>query len=109
VPEDRLDHGPDIEVLAVHRLERVACAGVRRGRDEVVPELVDEERRVLRVVEAEVDSVLPVEGAGLAEDALVAAVVPLAVVAEVDVPGPAAPVVVEAGQRAGLLADVTLG
>ena len=64
---------------------------------------------MLRVVEAEADGVLPVEGAALAEDALAAGVVPLAVVAEVDVAGAALPVVVEAGERPRLLADVALG
>src|SRR5829696_4327079 len=106
--EDRLDDLADLVVSAVHRLERPARAGIGRGRNEIAPELVDEERRMLPVGEAEPNRVLPVEGAALAEDALRAGVVALADVAEVDVAGPALPVVVEARERARLLADVAL-
>ena len=78
VEQDRLDDGADLEVLAVEALERAARRRVGRRRDEVAPELVDEEGRVLLVVEAEPDGVLPVEGARLAEDALLPLVVALA-------------------------------
>ena len=61
------------------------------------------------VADAEAAGVLPVEPPALAEDSLVAGVVALAVVAEVDGPFVVVPVVLEAGQRTGLLADVALG
>jgi hypothetical protein len=109
VTEDRIDHGQDLEVLAVEALERAPRAGVGRRRDEVPPKLVDEEGGVALVVEAEPHGVLPVEGARLAEDALVAGVVAVLFEAEVVDADSAFPVVLESGQRARLLADVTLG
>ena len=106
--EDRLDDGSHLVAVAVQRLERALCRRRRRGRDEVAPQLRDEEGRVVGVLTAEAAGVLPVEVAALAEDGLRARVVETGHVAEVvrplRRPANAAP----AGERAGLLADVLL-
>ena len=61
------------------------------------------------VVDAQPARVLPVEASALAEDRLDAGVVPFRVVAEANRAEVFAPRVAPAGQRAGLLADVSLG
>ena len=60
------------------------------------------------MVDGEPARVLPVEASALAEDPLLARIVALLVVAEVDGALVVVPVVSEAGQRASLLAHVTL-
>ena len=110
VAEDRVDDRQDLEVLAVQALERAAGACVGRGRDEVPPELVDEEGRVLLVVEAEPHRVLPVEGAASCRRC---ACCPCrggpARSGSCTSPDAALPVVLESGERPCLLADVALG
>src|SRR6185295_9084616 len=69
VAEDRLQHGPHlVPAGAIDLLEAGARRGARRNGDEVAPELRDEERGVVRVVEAELHRVAPRERAALAED-----------------------------------------
>ena len=110
VLEDRAHDGPrPVPASHVQLLEAAARRGRRRGRDEVAPELRDEERRVPRMLDAELDGVAPVELSAPPEDALRAEVVPLAVEAEARRAHALAPVVPEARQRARLLADVALG
>ena len=110
VAQDRLHHGPDLVLGAdVELLERPPRRGVGWHRDEVAPQLLDEEPGVHGVAQAERAGVLPVERAALPEDHLVTAVVPGAVEAEVRRAHPAAPLVPPAGQRPRLLAHVALG
>ena len=62
VHEDRLDDGPDrVPGRDVELLERARRPVVGRHRDEVAPELLDEERRVRRMADAEAARVLPRE------------------------------------------------
>ena len=108
--QDRLEHGPHLVAARdVQRLERLAVRGRGRRRDEVAPQLGDEERRVQRVPDAHRQTLLPRPRARLAEDRLVAVVVPRGHVAEVVHAELVAPLEVEAGQRAGELAHVVLG
>jgi hypothetical protein len=110
VAEDRLDDGPHGVVVAdVAPLEGALRRGGSRGRDEVAPELADEEGGMGVVVQAEPAGVLPVEAAALAEDPLDTRVVAVALEAEVGRADSSLPVVLEAGERARLLAHVALG
>ena len=108
--ENRLDDRPHgVAVAQVEPLELELRLRARRHRDEVAPELADEERRVLRVAERQPARVGPRVAARLAEDRLQAGVVVARLVAEVHVPLAVAPVVRPACERAGLCADVLLG
>ena len=85
VAQDRLDDGPGREPACdVELLQRPSRRRRRRRGDEVAPELADEERAVLRMADGEPARVLPVEAPALAEDPLLARIVALLVVAEVD-------------------------
>src|SRR5690349_17413933 len=89
---------------------REALARGRRQRlgDEEVPELSDQERRVRGVADDDAQDVLPVQATAVAEQMLGAVVVALGLIGD----GQRAPGVVvalEAGERAGRLADVALG
>ena len=107
--QDRLDDGPYLVLRGdVQSLERRLGVVVRRFRDEVAPELPDEERGVVWMRDAEAARVLPREPAAMAEDRLRARIVVLRVVPEVHRPAVLAPAVPEAGERARLLADVGL-
>jgi hypothetical protein len=102
--DDRLDR---VLLRAVDAHEPGLGRGVERLGDEEAPQLPDQERGVVAVREHDVDDVAPVVLAALAEDLLDAGVVELAVVAgaaEAAVP----PLGLEAGERAGRLADVLL-
>src|ERR1041385_8660255 len=86
----------------VEPLERRLGVVVRRVRDEIAPELPDEERRMIGMRDAEAARVLPGEPAAVTEDGFRARVVVLRVVAEVHRSAGLAPAVAEAGQRARL-------
>ena len=106
--EDRADHRLDaVTRAAVAARERVPRAARDRGADEEVPQLLDEEGRVRGVAHAQREHVAPVEAAALAEDALAAGVVVLAVVEGAHA-AVVVPVRAEAGERARRLADVAL-
>ena len=110
VLEDGRDDRLDLEVgSAVEPDERLLGRDGRRHRDEVAPQLAHEERGVERVAHAEAAGVVPAEVPALAEDRLDAVVMPVRVVAEVDVAKALLPVVPPPGQGTGLLADVVLG
>ena len=109
VAQDRVEqraHAP--AVRDVDPLERAGGAARRRRRDEVAPQLVDEERRVLAMADVQAHRVAPVEAPALAVHALDAAVVELAVEAEVVRPAAVRPVVAPAGERPRELAHVAL-
>ena len=109
VAEDGLHHRLDPQArAAVAPDERAAGARVDRYRDEVAPELVDEERRMVTVGGDDPEHVAPAEAPALAEDPLDAAVVRRAVEPDAleAVVGPAG---AEARERARRLADVALG
>ena len=111
VAEDRRDDRPHlVAALHVELLERAPRRGVGRHRDEVAPELVHEERRMVGMRDAEPARVLPRERAALAEDRLRRRRRGTSGRSGSCVrPTSALPVVAEAGQRARLLADVGLG
>jgi hypothetical protein len=108
--EDRLEHREDRQPARdVAALQLGLRGGVRRRRDEVAPQLADEERRVQRVGEAQLARGAPVERARLPEDALDAGVVARRVVREAG-PADAAHVVRRpARERPRRLADIGLG
>lgn len=108
VAEDRLDNRADLEIGTVELLERAARCPVERGGDKIAPELLDEERGMVWMAQAEAHGVLPVEGAALVEDALRPGVVPLALEMEVVRAETTTPLVVEAGQRPRLLPHILL-
>src|SRR5205085_16611 len=109
VLEDRLDHGTDgVAAANVQSLEREPCGPWWGGRDEVAPELPDEERLVGGMLKAKAARVAPVEASALAEDDLHVRVVVALVVTEVDRSDVVLPVVAETRQRACLLTHVAL-
>src|SRR2546423_12022681 len=107
--QNRAHDGPDrATARQIEPLERALRRVVGRLRDEVAPELADEEARVVGMRYREMDGVLPRERAAAAEDRLDAGIVVARVVAEVDAADALAPVVAEAGERPRLLPDVGL-
>ena len=109
VHQDRLDHRPNgVVALDVQVLKRLARLRRGRHRDEVAPQLLDEEGPVGPMTDAEPTRVGPVEVAALTEDGLRARVVALGVEVEVDIADVVLPVGIPAGERARLLADVVL-
>ena len=108
--KDRLHHGPD-GVVAVHvqALERLLGASRRGGRDEVRPQLANEERRMALVLQAEATRVPPAKSAAPTEDLLVCRVVALGIEAEVDEAEVVVPVVRESGERTRLLTHIGFG
>ncbi len=106
--QDRLEHRPHLEGRPVELLEARARRRVRRHRHEVAPQLLDEERGVLRMAERQRDGVTPRERASLAEDHLRAGVVALRVEAEVGLALAALPRARPASQGPRLLAHVAL-
>jgi hypothetical protein len=108
--QDRGDDRADVVVgAAVQALQRAARALWRRRGDEVAPQLGHEEARMQSVADGEVGGVAPVVAPAPAVDALRAAVVELAVEAEVGHADAVAPVRAPAGQRPRHLAHVALG
>src|SRR4029077_6577421 len=92
VAQDRGDYRGDlVATLDVQVLERALRPRLGRRRDEVAPELRDEERRVQPVMHAEPTRVAPVVATALAEHLLVPGVVALLVEAELDWAEVAAP------------------
>lgn len=107
--EDRLEHGAHLESLAVDLNQPGLGARVGRLRDEVAPQLPDEERCMLRVLDTERDRVAPRIGALFAEHRLRGGVVTLLIEAEVGLALAPLPRARPAGQSSGLLADIALG
>ena len=69
--EDRLDYRPHLVTRAHVQVLESAQGGLgRRDRDEVAPELLDEEGGVRGMLETEAARVAPGEVSPLAEDAL---------------------------------------
>src|SRR5260221_12448611 len=102
--EDRRDDGLDLPATAeVDPLERMLRRCVRSGRDEVAPELGDEEGRVVGERDAQSARVLPRPRAALAEDRLLPRVVVGRGVAEVEFAGALLPAVAEAVHRPPVL------
>src|SRR4029450_10335093 len=98
---DGLDDGPDLVPAAdVEPLERALRPCPGRHRNEVAPELRNEEGPVQPVVDAEPARVAPVEVAAVPEDRLHPGVVALLLEAEAHWAEVPAPVVAPAGQRA---------
>src|SRR5689334_15257251 len=107
--QDGGDDGPYLVLRGdVEPLERRLSVVVLRVRDEVAPQLPDEERSVIGMRDAEAARVLPREPTAVTEDRLRTRIVVLRVVAEVHRPAVFAPAVAEAGERARLLSDIGL-
>ncbi len=104
--DDRADPAPRPDVEPLERRRRL-LGGV--ARDEVAPQLADEERRVQRVADHQAAGRLPAVVARLAEDGLGLVVPACGLPAEVVVAELAAPVAAPAAERTGQLAHVALG
>ena len=109
VGQDRLEQRADVALGGdVQPRELLRRLGRRLRRDEVAPQLRDHELGVAAMARDQPHRLLPAVLAAAAVDALGAAVVELLVEPEAGRAG-VGPVVAEAGQRAGELADVALG
>src|SRR5947209_14298412 len=103
--EDRRHDRPNLmSARDVELLQSVLGCRIGRTGDEVAPELVHKEARMIWMRHGEPHRVLPRVRAAVLEDRLRARIVVARVVTEVRRPDPAPPVVPEAGQGACLLA-----